>query len=132
MIHKDIVDLMDYDQLCQNYKNSGVTTIKAGDVVVIDPSNLIARCIKHSTTIDDPLVRGIAIDNIAPTVEGRIVIKGRVKANIKTGTTAIAIGNKLGTSATAGKLDLVTNNPICIALESVPASTEKTIIIEVK
>ncbi|MEW5694290.1 MAG: hypothetical protein AB1765_13475, partial [Candidatus Hydrogenedentota bacterium] len=94
---------------------------------------LTKRAVKLTTTADMSLVRGIAIEDIlAGGKEKRIARSGIVSAKVQTGATAVTIGDKLGTSANSGKLGLVTNNPVAIALQPVAANTDTTIKVDVK
>lgn len=128
---QEIVKINEDDGLTQTYKNVGASDINAGDIGIVATSDVVNRCVSTTTTADSSLRKGIAKEKIVVAKEGRIVILGRVSANVKTGATAVAVGDKLGTSTTAGKLGLATANPLCVALEAVAANTTATIKVEI-
>jgi len=132
MIIKEILPDTCHDTVISRYINVDTNDIVSGDVVVIDTSDLSKRGAKCITTADSSLAKGIAINDIKIREMGDVVISGITKANVGAGAAAIAIGEKLGTSAVRGRLGVVTSNPVAIALETVAANSVAKIFVDVR
>ncbi|MEW6095773.1 MAG: capsid cement protein [bacterium] len=129
---KPILPITEQDIIVETVVNTDTSAIASGSVVITDTATLTKRAVKLTTTADSSLVRGIALEDIPVGAERKIARSGIVSAKVQTGATAVAIGDKLGTSANSGKLGLVTNNPVAIALQDVAANTDTTIKVDVK
>lgn len=85
-----------------NLGNYSGSTINAGEVVVYDLSNSDTRRITTTTTQGDDFVCGIALQSINNTSSGSILLEGTTTLLKVNGTTAISVGDFLGTYTSAG------------------------------
>lgn len=78
------------------------SAINAGDVVVVDPSDTSGNTVATTTTADSVRVYGVALNNATTGARVRVAIPPSVvTANV---AAAVAVGDRLGTSTTAGVL----------------------------
>ncbi len=129
---KDIIPIEIPETVESDFLNGDTITIETGNVVIIDTTNLTRRGAICTTVANSSLVKGIAKQTIPVGKIGSIVISGITTAKVKTGATAVAIGDGLSTSATKGKLGLATSHPIAIALEAVPVNSDVNIQVDVR
>ncbi len=132
MIVKSVLKNDIHDTIEMECRNSDTSDITKGSVVIIDVSDLTERKVKCTITANSSLAKGVAISDINPGKMGSIVIFGITKAKVVTGATAIAVGDRLSTSATSGKLGLATSNPIAVALAPVAANQDTMILVDVR
>lgn len=130
---QQILPISDIDVLEVDMKNTGATADEAGDVVVIDTADLNGRSAKKTTTAGNTLVVGIRKSNVLSNDVGSVCVFGSgIDAKVKTdATNAIAIGDVLATSATAGYLAKGTAGGFAAAMEAVAVSTSKKIKVKI-
>lgn len=133
---KQVTPITEEDNIKMEVKNTDTVTLNIGDVVVYDTADLMGRSVKRTTTANSVLGAGIVAETILAGKTGRIIVNGGAKANVQTdGTTPIAIGNLLATSANAGKMTKgtpVIGGVVAIALEAVAISTTTSIKVIVQ
>jgi len=112
-------------------KNASGGAVAPGDVVVLDTTEAKGFSFTTTTNQDDPKTIGMAIDNIADGVYGRIQHWGWTDLLKVNGTTDIAAGDSISsfTSAKiAGKATAGTAGKFAFALEAYTANDSSGVI----
>lgn len=130
---KKILSIKEADTIEIDMKNTDTTADDIGDVVVIDINDLQGRSTKKTTVAGNPLVMGIRNCKVAAGAIGSICVFGAgIEAKVKTGATdAIAVGDVLATATTPGCLAKGTTGGFAVAMEAVPANTQKIIRVKI-
>lgn len=105
-------------------ENQSGGTINKGEVVI---RKLTAESdeVTTTTTAGDPLVFGIAQEEILDTAMGKIIVSGGIENNVKVdGTTDIAVGDLLTTFTTAGIMAKATTGDTAIAIARTAYTTD--------
>ena len=113
-------------------KNVSGATLVAGSVVILDITYLKGRNVTTTTSANAVWVRGIVKADISAASMGDIICEGVATVNVKTGATAIAVGDPIATYTTAGKAGLgsgVVGTVIGRALAAVAINTEAAIAV---
>jgi len=113
--------------------NKSGGTVAPGDILILDTANSTATEVAFTTTTsqDNKLVLGMALENMASDSYGEVQIKGPTALLKVDGTADISVGNyistfttvKIGASATAGK-----GGAFAIALEAYTTNDSSGVI----
>lgn len=121
--HKDEIEII-------TMKNTSGGTVNYGSCVILKPSTGDALEFTTTTTASDPLIYGVAGDDIASNASGSVVLQGSAAGNlvrVDGSGTAIAAGDFITTSTTAGIGVKATAGQTAYAIALAAASTSTRI-----